>query len=107
MDTFRAFTSQLRALDIRHDGVALGMLGIFLFALYSHIFSLVIIPLLWTGYRVGKEIVRREAYDVSSISLAPISSHPKALSSAMRKNPVVRAVDFRVCVSGARLPSKL
>ncbi len=61
MDALHNFIRQLHTLDVRHNVTAFGMLAISLFALYSSWFVLVIIPLIWMGYRIGKEIGRQEA----------------------------------------------
>lgn len=63
MEALHTLTRRLRTFDIRHNGTAFGMLGISLFALYSNLFVLVIIPLIWMGYRIGKEMGRQEAHD--------------------------------------------
>ena len=61
MDALHSIVRNLRTLDLRHNGAAFVMLAISLFALYSNLFVLVVIPLMWMGYRIGKEIGRQEA----------------------------------------------
>jgi len=48
---------------LKHDGVAFIMLAISLVALYWGIFFLALVPLMWMGYRIGKEIGRQEAHN--------------------------------------------
>ena len=74
MDAFRTFTRHARMVDVRHNGAALGMLAISIFALYSNTFVLVIVPLIWMGYRIGKEMGRQEAHD--ELSHATLTSFP-------------------------------
>lgn len=76
MDAFRNIA---RYLDLQHTGVAFAMLGISIFSLYSHIFSLAVVPLIWMGYRIGKEIGRQEAHnELANPTLTPLSTrlHP-------------------------------
>lgn len=42
---------------------ALMMLALALFALYNNLLPLAFVPLVWIGYRVGKELGRQEAHD--------------------------------------------
>lgn len=72
MDALHTFIRQLRTLDLKQNGIAFGMLGIALFALYSGLLVFAIIPLLWMGYRIGKEMGRQEAQDeLTHTALAP------------------------------------
>ena len=48
---------------IKNNFWALLMLTLALFALYSHALLLAFVPLVWIGYRVGKELGRQEAQD--------------------------------------------
>lgn len=48
---------------IKNNLWALVMLALALFALYSHALLLAFVPLVWIGYRVGKELGRQEAHD--------------------------------------------
>ena len=75
MDALHSIVRHLRALDLRHNGVAFVMLAISLFALYSNLFVLVVIPLMWMGYRIGKEIGRQEAND--EVAQAAVASFPE------------------------------
>jgi len=63
MDALHTLARHARIIDVRHNATALGMLAISIFALYSNIFVLVIVPLVWMGYRIGKEIGRQEAHE--------------------------------------------
>lgn len=71
MDALHDLVRNVRALDLRHDAVAFVMLGISLFALYSNLFVLVVIPLMWMGYRIGKEMGRQEANTELAPGTAP------------------------------------
>lgn len=77
MDAFHTLAHQARIIDLRHNGAALGMLAISIFALYSNTFVLVIIPLIWMGYRIGKEMGRQEAHDeLTHTTLASFPDRP-------------------------------
>lgn len=72
MDAVRTIA---RHIDLPHSGVAFAMLGISLFALYSNILALGVIPLIWMGYRIGKEMGRQEAQsELTNPVFAPFSS---------------------------------
>ena len=61
---------------IKNNLWALVMLALALFALYSHALLLAFVPLVWIGYRVGKELGRQEAHDElteSALNLQPPS----------------------------------
>lgn len=75
MEALHTLTRRLRTFDIRHNGAAFGMLGISLFALYSNLFVLIVIPLIWMGYRIGKEMGRQEAHD--ELTHATLASFPE------------------------------
>ena len=69
-----ALRNILNHIDIRQSGVAFGMLGISVLAFYSNVLALIIIPLVWMGYRIGKEIGRQEAHnELANAALAPFS----------------------------------
>lgn len=81
MEALHTLTRRLRTFDIRHNGAAFGMLGISLFALYSNLFVLVVIPLIWMGYRIGKEIGRQEAQnELTHADLTAFPEHSNRLS---------------------------
>lgn len=81
MDALRTFIRQLRTLDLKQNGIAFGMLGIALFALYSGLLVLAIIPLLWMGYRIGKEMGRHEAHEeLAHAELAIFPEHSNRLN---------------------------
>lgn len=63
MDALHTLARHARIIDARHDATALGMLAVSIFALYSNTFVLVIVPLVWMGYRIGKEMGRQEAHE--------------------------------------------
>ena len=75
MDALHDLVRKVRTLDLRHNVVAFVMLGISLFALYSNLFVLVVIPLMWMGYRIGKETGRQEAND--ELAQATVVSLPE------------------------------
>ena len=75
MDALHDLVRKVRTLDLRHNVVAFVMLGISLFALYSNLFVLVVIPLMWMGYRIGKETGRQEAND--ELAQAAVVSLPE------------------------------
>jgi len=75
MDALHDLVRKVRALDLRHNAVAFVMLSISLFALYSNLFVLVVIPLMWMGYRIGKEMGRQEAND--ELAQAAVGSFPE------------------------------
>ncbi len=75
MDALHDLVRKVRTLDLRHNAVAFVMLGISLFALYSNLFVLVVIPLMWMGYRIGKEMGRQEAND--ELTQAAVVSFPE------------------------------
>ncbi len=75
MDALHDLARKLQTLDLRHNAVAFVMLAISLFALYSSLFVLVIIPLMWMGYRIGKEMGRQEAND--ELAQAAVVSFPE------------------------------
>lgn len=63
MEALHTLTRLMPAADVKQNGVAFSMLGISLFALYTGLFLLVIVPLMWMVYRVGKEMGRQEAHE--------------------------------------------
>lgn len=63
MDDRQALAQSERWKEIKGYAVALAMLAIALFALYTHTLYLAVIPLLWLGYRAGKERGREEAQE--------------------------------------------
>ena len=68
MDDYQAIERRQRMRDIRNHAVALFMLCISLFALYTHMFYLALIPMFWLTFKVGKEKGREE---VKRSSVAP------------------------------------
>lgn len=78
MDALHTFIRQLRTLDLKQNGIAFGMLGIALFALYSGLLMFAIIPLLWMGYRIGKEMGRQEAQN--EVTHADLAAFPERSS---------------------------
>lgn len=62
MDDYQAIERRQRMRDIRNHAVALFMLCISLFALYTHMFYLALIPMFWLTFKVGKEKGREEAH---------------------------------------------
>ena len=63
MEDSRAFAQSERWKEIKGYAIALSMLAIALFALYTGTLYLAVIPLLWLGYRAGKERGREEAQE--------------------------------------------
>lgn len=62
MDDYRSAARERRIKEIKAHAVAFLMLGLSLFALYTHTLYLATIPLLWMAFRVGKEQGREEAH---------------------------------------------
>lgn len=48
---------------LKHNGVAFIMLAISVVALYWGILFLALVPLIWMGYRIGKEMGRQEVHN--------------------------------------------
>ncbi|MFP5350412.1 MAG: hypothetical protein ACLGHO_11285 [Gammaproteobacteria bacterium] len=75
MDALHTLARRARIVDARQNATALGMLAVSIFALYSNMIMLVIVPLVWVGYRIGKEVGRQQAHeesaDVPSAALFP------------------------------------
>lgn len=63
MDDHRATVRNARTKEIKGHAVAFLMLGISLFALFTHMLYLAIIPLLWMAFRAGKEQGREQAHE--------------------------------------------
>ncbi|BAU47942.1 hypothetical protein SVA_1377 [Sulfurifustis variabilis] len=61
MDEYHALAKQHRWEEIRSSGIAFLMLVLALFALYSNVLLLALVPLAWIAYKVGKEMGRGEA----------------------------------------------
>lgn len=62
MDDVRFAARNQRLKEIKSHAVAFLMLGLALFALYTHMLYVAIIPLLWLAFRFGKEQGREEAH---------------------------------------------
>lgn len=62
-DSRRALAQSERWKDLKGYAVALSMLALALFSLYTQVLVLAVIPLLWLGYRAGKERGREEAQE--------------------------------------------
>ena len=62
MDEYREAARNYRLKEIKANAIAFLMLGISLFALYTHTLYLAIIPLLWMAFRAGKEQGREQAH---------------------------------------------
>lgn len=62
-DNRRALARSERWKEFKGYAIALSMLAIALFALYTGTLYLAVIPLLWLGYRAGKERGREEAQE--------------------------------------------
>ncbi len=62
MDEYQSIVRSNRMKEIKGHAVAFLMLGLSLFALYTHTLYLAIIPLLWMAFRVGKEQGREQAH---------------------------------------------
>lgn len=93
MDDYRSAARNYRLKEIKGHAVAFLMLGLSLFALYTHTLYLAIIPLLWMAFRFGKEQGREEAHKdlEQASSLARLilpehedSSHLKVTKRASR-----------------------
>lgn len=63
MEERRALAQSERWKEIKGYAMALSMLAIALVALYTHTLYLAVVPLLWLGYRAGKERGREEAQE--------------------------------------------
>jgi hypothetical protein len=61
MEDYQTIVHDNRMREIKGHAIAFLMLGISLFALYTHALYLAIIPLLWMAFRVGKERGREQA----------------------------------------------
>ena len=98
MDEHRSATRAQRTEDIKSHAVAFVMLGLSLFALYTHTLYLAIIPLLWMAFRAGKEQGREAAHrDLEQASaLAQMIRIPEAeqARSLMRANASTRVTRF-------------
>lgn len=62
MDENRSAVREQRIKEIKGHAVAFLMLGVSLFALYTHTLYLAAIPLLWMAFRAGREQGREEAH---------------------------------------------
>jgi hypothetical protein len=66
----RAEMKKRRAKEIKSHAIAFLMLGLSLFALYTHMLYVAIIPLLWMAFRAGKEHGREQTIrDVEQASI--------------------------------------
>lgn len=61
MDEYQTLAKQHRWEEIRSSGIAFLMLALSLFALYSNVLLLALVPLIWMAYKIGKEMGRGEA----------------------------------------------
>ncbi|HEY8554881.1 MAG TPA: hypothetical protein VIL43_10120 [Burkholderiales bacterium] len=61
MDDYEAIERRQRMRDIRSHAVAFLMLAVSLFALYTQMLYLALIPMFWLVFKAGKEKGREEA----------------------------------------------
>lgn len=61
MDEYQSLARQHRWDEIKSSTIAFIMLALSLFALYSNVLLLALVPLVWMAYKIGKEMGRGEA----------------------------------------------
>lgn len=61
MDEYQTLAKQHRRDEIKSSAIAFLMLVLALFALYSGVLLLALVPLFWLAYKIGKEMGRGEA----------------------------------------------
>jgi len=89
MDEHRSAARAQRIEDIKGHAVAFVMLGLSLFALYTHTLYLAIIPLLWMAFRAGKEQGREAAH--RDMEQASALAQMIRIPAAERTESLVRA----------------
>lgn len=79
MDEYNKANYKSRWDELKNNALALLMLALSLFALYSGVLLVALIPLIWMGYRIGKEAGRHEAErELAQASfLAPLITFPQ------------------------------
>ena len=79
MDEYNSARNKFRWDEFKNNALALLMLGFSLFALYSNMLLVALIPLVWMGYRIGKEMGRHEAQQelAQASLLSPFISFPE------------------------------
>jgi len=79
MEDYNSTKRKYRWDETKNNAVAFLMLGLALFALYSNMFLIALIPLIWMGYRVGKETGRHEAHQelAQASMLSPLITFPQ------------------------------
>ena len=94
MEDYNSAKRKYRWDETKNNAVAFLMLGLALFALYSNMFLIALIPLIWMGYRVGKETGRHEAHQelAQASMLSPLITFPQV--GDVNKRPV--AIDRRL-----------
>lgn len=78
MDEYNTVKHKFRWDEFKSNMLALLMLALSLFALYSNMLLIALIPLIWMGYRIGKETGRHEAQQelAQASLLSPFISFP-------------------------------
>ncbi len=100
MEDYNSAKRKYRWDETKNNAVAFLMLGLALFALYSNMFLIALIPLIWMGYRVGKETGRHEAHQelAQANILSPLITFPQLGDTNQRPVRIDRRLTPRFAV---------